>query len=76
MWDYNGQGLEYQILAGPVFILVYTFAGIFISFAADMYNRKNLLAVCLIFWSVATILTGLVKEYWQLVLLRFLLGFG
>ncbi|KAK7095407.1 MFS-type efflux pump MSMEG_3705-like [Littorina saxatilis] len=75
-WDYNGQGLEYQILAGPVFILVYTFAGIFISFAADMYNRKNLLAACLIFWSVATVLTGLVKEYWQLVLLRFLLGFG
>ncbi|XP_076436399.1 MFS-type efflux pump MSMEG_3705-like [Babylonia areolata] len=76
VWDYNGQGLQYQILAGPVFILVYTFSGIFISFAADLYNRKNLLALCLVLWSVATILTGLVREYWQLVVLRFLLGLG
>lgn len=75
-WDYNGQGLEYQLLAGPVFILIYTFAGIPVSFTADMYNRKNFLALSLIFWSVMTILTGLVKEYWQLVVLRFLLGLG
>ncbi|XP_059174698.1 protein spinster homolog 1-like [Physella acuta] len=75
-WDYNGQGWAYQILAGPVFILIYTFAGIFIGFAADHYNRKLMLAFCLIFWSAMTLLTGLVKEYWQLVILRFLLGLG
>jgi len=39
-WDYTGQGFDYQILAGPVFILIYTFAGIPISMAADAYNRK------------------------------------
>ncbi|XP_074655462.1 MFS-type efflux pump MSMEG_3705-like [Tubulanus polymorphus] len=75
-WDYNGQGLAYQILAGPVFIFIYTFMGIFLGMAADAYNRKVLLAVCLIFWSVMTLLTGFVREYWQLVLLRFGLGFG
>jgi len=75
-WDYNGQGFEYQIVAGPVFIVIYTFAGIFISFAADKYNRKVLLASCLMFWSAMTLLTGFIKEYWQLVLLRFGLGFG
>lgn len=75
-WDYNGQGFEYQIVAGPVFIVIYTFAGIFISFAADRYNRKMMLAACLILWSTMTILTGFIKEYWQLVLLRFGLGFG
>ncbi|KAL3872099.1 hypothetical protein ACJMK2_040053 [Sinanodonta woodiana] len=75
-WNYNGQGLEYQIVAGPVFILIYTFAGIFIGFLADRYNRKILLASCLIFWSAMTLLTGFVKEYWQLVILRFGLGFG
>ncbi|XP_013388870.1 protein spinster homolog 1 [Lingula anatina] len=75
-WDYNGQGFEYQIVAGPVFILIYTFTGIFLGFAADQYNRKNLLAFCLMFWSLMTLLTGFVKEYWQLVLLRFGLGFG
>ncbi|XP_052789670.1 protein spinster homolog 1-like [Mya arenaria] len=75
-WDYNGQGFEYQIVAGPVFIVIYTFAGIFISFAADKYNRKVMLGACLILWSVMTLLTGFIKEYWQLVLLRFGLGFG
>ncbi|XP_046379348.2 MFS-type efflux pump MSMEG_3705-like [Haliotis rufescens] len=75
-WDYNGQGYEYQLVAGPVFILIYTFMGIFIGFAADMYNRKILLAICLIFWSVMTLLTGAINEYWQLVILRFGLGMG
>ncbi|CAG7718590.1 unnamed protein product [Allacma fusca] len=27
-WDYTGFGFDYQILAGPIFILVYTFADI------------------------------------------------
>ncbi|XP_061169687.1 MFS-type efflux pump MSMEG_3705-like [Saccostrea echinata] len=75
-YDYNGQGNEYQIVAGPAFIVIYTFAGIFISYVADRYNRKVMLAVCLMFWSVMTLLTGFVKEYWQLVILRFGLGFG
>lgn len=75
-WDYNGQGLEYQIVAGPVFILIFTFMGVILGFAADKFNRKILLAVCLIFWSIMTLLTGFVKEYWQLVLLRFGLGMG
>jgi MFS family permease len=75
-WDYNGQGIEYQIVAGPVFILIYTFAGIFISFAADKYNRKIMLASCLIFWSAMTLLTGFVNSYWQIVILRFGLGLG
>ncbi|KAL4218886.1 hypothetical protein ACF0H5_021474 [Mactra antiquata] len=75
-WNYNGQGFEYQIVAGPVFIVIYTFAGIFIGFAADKYNRKIMLASCLIFWSAMTLLTGFIKEYWQLVVLRFGLGFG
>ncbi|KAH9496640.1 hypothetical protein Btru_009912 [Bulinus truncatus] len=75
-WDYNGQGWAYLILAGPVFILIYTFAGIFIGFAADHYNRKLLLAFCLAFWSAMTLITGFVTEYWQLAVLRFGLGLG
>lgn len=75
-YDYNGQGLEYQIVAGPAFTVIYTFGGIFISYAAEKYNRKAMLAACLMFWSVMTLLTGFVKEYWQLVILRFGLGFG
>lgn len=75
-WDYNGQGLEYQLVAGPVFIVIYTFSGIFISFLADRYNRKIMLAACLVIWSAMTLLTGFVNSYWQIVILRFGLGIG
>ena len=33
------------MLAGPVFIVVFTFSGIPIGFAADTYNRKILLGL-------------------------------
>ncbi|RXM94623.1 Protein spinster-like 1 [Acipenser ruthenus] len=75
-WDYNGNGWEYQIMAGPIFILIYTFMGIFIGFLADAANRKNLLAVSLFFWSLMTFLMGFAQEYWHLALLRFGQGIG
>lgn len=75
-WDYSGQGWDYQILAGPVFILIYTVAGIFIGLAADHWNRKLMLSACLILWSAATLFHGLVTEYWQLAIVRFMLGLG
>jgi MFS family permease len=75
-WNYNGAGYDYQLLAGPVFILIFTFTGLPLGVLADYTNRKNLLAVCLAFWSAMTLLNGFVKEYWQLVLLRLGLGIG
>ena len=39
-WNYNGQGYQYQILAGPMFILIYTFVGVLLSAVADLTNRK------------------------------------
>ena len=75
-WDHNGQGLQYEILAGPVFIVVYTLAGIPISILADFSNRCNLLLAGLTLWSAMTLLTGFVRRYWQLVVTRFLLGIG
>ena len=75
-WDYNGQGLQYEILAGPAFIVVYTLAGIPLSVVADFSNRRNLLVVSLAVWSLMTLLTGFVNTYWQLVVTRFLLGIG
>ena len=75
-WDYNGQGLQYEILAGPVFIVVYTFVGIPLGFLADSHNRRNLLAVSLALWSAMSLLSGFVRHYWQLVITRFVLGIG
>ena len=39
-WNYNGLGLDYQILAGPSFIAVFTIAGVILGFAADKYKRQ------------------------------------
>lgn len=38
-WNYNGLGFDYQILAGPSFIAIFTIVGVFLGIAADKYNR-------------------------------------
>jgi len=75
-WDRNGQGLEFELLAGPVFIVIYTVCGIPISVLADLYNRRNLLVFGLALWSAMTLVTGFVDRYWQLVVTRFLVAVG
>lgn len=69
-WDYNGLGFEYQIAAGPVFILVFTIVGVILGIAADKYNRARMLFVCTLVFGVAIILQGSVQNYWQLIVLR------
>ena len=38
-WLYNGQGLEYLVLAGPVFVVVFTVSGIVMGLLADKFSR-------------------------------------
>nr|CAB3262831.1 uncharacterized protein LOC100183908 [Phallusia mammillata] len=73
-WNYLGSGIEYQLLAGPCFIAIFTVTGIIIGVLGDVYNRVRLLSTCVCFYSLMAFLTGWATEYWQLVLLRF--GFG
>jgi MFS family permease len=100
-WNYNGLGLDYQILAGPSFIAIFTIVGVLLGIAADRYNRcvfdercishrmthrmhrmpvsasrVRMLAICTMIFSVAIILSGAVKEYWQLVILRMIQAGG
>ena len=75
-WAHDGSGLLYQIVAGPVFNNLYPLAGIFTGFLADYGYRIVWLVISLTFWSVITGLTGFIKHYWHLVLLRALLAIG
>ncbi|KAG5893319.1 hypothetical protein JTB14_000278 [Gonioctena quinquepunctata] len=75
-WTYNGLGLDYQILAGPSFIAVFTIVGVVMGFLADKFNRVKMLAICTIVFGIAIILSGGVHEYWQLVLLRMIMAAG
>lgn len=75
-WNYNGLGLDYQILAGPSFIAVFTVVGVILGIAADKYNRIRMLTICTLVFSIAIVLMGAVTEYWQLVILRMILAAG
>ncbi|XP_030747612.1 uncharacterized protein LOC115876069 [Sitophilus oryzae] len=75
-WTYNGLGLDYQVLAGPSFIAVFTIVGVIMGYLADKFNRVRMLAVCTVVFSVAIIISGAVTEYWQLVLLRMIMAAG
>lgn len=75
-WNYNGLGLDYQLLAGPSFIAVFTVAGVILGIAADKYNRVRMLFVCTLIFSIAIILQGSVTEYWQMVVLRMVMALG
>lgn len=75
-WNYNGLGLEYQLLAGPSFILVFTIMGIVLGIVADKFNRVRLLSFCTLVFAVAIILQGSVEQYWQLVVLRMIMAAG
>ena len=57
---------------------MFTFTGIFLSIISDQLKNRRviILTLCLLFWSIMTILTGFVTEFWQLVILRLGLGFG
>ncbi|RXG51418.1 hypothetical protein Avbf_09958 [Armadillidium vulgare] len=76
VWDYSGLGLQYQILAGPSFIGVFTVSGIIIGMAADRYSRHHVLTLFLLLLVVCTSLTGAASQYWHLVVLRMGIGAG
>ncbi|XP_050302202.1 cis,cis-muconate transport protein [Anthonomus grandis grandis] len=75
-WTYNGLGLDYQILAGPSFIAVFTIVGVFMGYLADKFNRVKMLGICTVIFSIAIIISGAVTEYWHLVVLRMIMAAG
>ena len=64
------------LLGGVAFVLFYSFMGIPIAWLADRFNRRNIIAIGLAFWSLMTVCTGLALNVWQLALTRFLMGAG
>ena len=75
-WDYNGLGIEYQILAGPSFILAYTIGGLLLGALADRYNRVVILSISTLAFSAFTVIMGTAQEVWQLIVLRIGVAFG
>ncbi|XP_023337354.1 uncharacterized protein LOC111708261 [Eurytemora carolleeae] len=75
-WDYLGTGLEYQVLAGPAFIVTFTFSALIMGFLADNFSRPLILSAAITVFSVCCMLMGFSQSYWQLVVLRMGIALG
>jgi MFS family permease len=49
---------NYSLLSGPAFSISYSIAGIFMGLLVDKVNRKTLLAMACIGWSLTSIVSG------------------
>lgn len=58
------------------FMYVYALAGPIAGIIGDRFSRKFLIIGGLVFWSLVTVGTALATDYWHLVLVRALEGFG
>jgi MFS family permease len=67
---------QISLLHGLAFAVFYTLLGIPIATLADRRNRRNLVAVGVAFWSIATVACGLTRNFWQLFLARIGVGVG
>ena len=63
-------------ITGLAFTLFYVTMGIPIARLADRYNRKNIIAIALSFWSAMTALCGVAQNFVQLAVARVLVGVG
>ena len=62
--------LQMGLLMGPTFAVFFALMGAPLGWAADRFDRLRLAAVGVALWSLATALSGLSHEYWQLLLAR------
>ena len=63
-------------LLGSSFLLVYALATLPLGVWADRSVRKNIVSFCVGVWSIATVLAGLTRSFFQLFAVRSVLGIG
>lgn len=64
------------LMTGFAFAVFYVTAGIPIARWADSGNRRNIISISLLFWSLMTAISGFVQNYTQLLLARIGVGVG
>ncbi len=74
--DFGLDDTELGLLTGISFSLFFALAGIPLGIAADRGNRRNLIALCISVWSVATMMCGFTTGFAMLLMLRFVVGAG
>jgi MFS family permease len=61
---------EWGLLAGPPFAIFYALCGIPIAMWADRSNRVRVIAICVVLWSLMTVLCGFATSFLFLLLFR------
>ena len=74
--DFGLTDTQAGVLTGISFSLFFALAGIPMGIAADRLHRRNLIAVCMTIWSLATIACGMTTGFAQMLTLRFVVGAG
>jgi len=74
--ELNLSDTQLGMLSGFTFAIFYVTLGIPIARFADKNNRRNTVAASLALWSMMTALSGLVKNFFQLLLARIGVGVG
>lgn len=64
------------LVAGFAFALLYATVGLPLARIADRRSRITLLSVCLALWSAMTAMTGLVRNFVELFMVRMAVGIG
>lgn len=64
------------LLTGVSLALFYVVVSIPVSVLADRGNRRNIIAIALILWSVMTLCCGLARNFWQVLAARIGVGIG
>ncbi|MBK5516353.1 MFS transporter [Pseudomonas sp. TH10] len=67
---------QFSLLHGLAFSLFYAFMGMPIALLADKFSRPKIIAIGVAFWSLATALCGLSKNFLQMFLARIGVGIG
>lgn len=74
--DLNLSDTQLGLLTGFAFALLYVILGLPIARYADKNNRKNVVSISLVVWSVMTALSGMAQNFIQLLLARVGVGIG
>jgi MFS family permease len=67
---------QFGLLSGIGFALFYTLLGIPIANLSERVSRKLIIGICVILWSLATVLCGFTTGFVTLLLARMLVGVG
>ena len=72
----NLSDTELAVLHGLGFVILYCLIGIPMGLAADRVNRRKLVTIGVLFWSIAAACCGLASSFSQLFMARVAIGLG